>query len=140
MDKIIYERLVLLRDEITFLKQQRDQVDSLKAYADNAQLRRAVERALQVSVEIMLDIARRLIALQSLRFPADNQDTFKVLAEARIVPADLLPTLQEMARFRNLLIHEYTKIDDARVYGILRLRLGDFDAYVKAISADIAGE
>jgi uncharacterized protein YutE (UPF0331/DUF86 family) len=140
MDEIVFERLVLLRNEIAFLKHERDSVRTYDAYVDDARLRRAVERSLQVSVEIMLDVARRLIALKSLRFPTDNQDAFQVLAEGKIVPPELLPTLQEMARFRNLLVHEYAKIDDARVYGILKRRLGDFDDYAKAIAAYITGE
>lgn len=38
-----------------------------------------------------------------------------------------------MARFRNLLVHEYAKMDNAMVYGILKKRLGDFDEFARAI-------
>ena len=40
-----------------------------------------------------------------------------------------------MARFRNLLVDVYAEIDDAKVYGILEHRLGDFDAFAAAIAA-----
>lgn len=40
-----------------------------------------------------------------------------------------------MARFRNLIVHDYARIDDARVYAILKKRLGDFDAFARAIQA-----
>ncbi len=45
----------------------------------------------------------------------------------------MLPALLDMARFRNIVVHNYAKLDDARVYGILKKRLGDFDAYARAI-------
>ena len=38
-----------------------------------------------------------------------------------------------MAGFRNLIVHDYAKIDDAIVYGILMKRLGDFDAFADAV-------
>jgi uncharacterized protein YutE (UPF0331/DUF86 family) len=39
-----------------------------------------------------------------------------------------------MARFRNLIVHDYARIDDAQVYAILVHRLGDFDAYARAVA------
>jgi uncharacterized protein YutE (UPF0331/DUF86 family) len=40
-----------------------------------------------------------------------------------------------MARFRCLIVHDYAKIDDAKVYTILKQRLGDFDAFALAVTA-----
>ncbi len=39
-----------------------------------------------------------------------------------------------MAKFRNLLIHLYTKIDDIEVYRILKENLGDVKIFIKFIS------
>lgn len=47
----------------------------------------------------------------------------------------LCSRLQDMARLRNLVVHEYTKIDNAIVYGILKKHLGDFDEFARAIVA-----
>ena len=38
-----------------------------------------------------------------------------------------------MARFRNLVVHNYAQIDDPQVYAILKRNLADFDAYARAI-------
>jgi uncharacterized protein YutE (UPF0331/DUF86 family) len=45
-----------------------------------------------------------------------------------------VPTLQAMARFRNLLVHGYAQVDDQRVIEILRTRLDDFDRFRAAIA------
>jgi uncharacterized protein YutE (UPF0331/DUF86 family) len=92
-----------------------------------------------VAVEACLDIGRRLIALEGFRYPDDNQSVFAILAEEKVVPADLLPVLLEMARFRNLIVHDYARIDDAKVYAILKTRLGDFDAFAEAVRAYLEG-
>lgn len=133
-DEIVRERLQYLRNEVQYLRQEGAAVPSFESYVNDVRLRRAVERSLQVAVEACLDIARRIIAVEGFRYPENNQDTFRVLVEEKIVPSRLLDTLQEMARFRNLIVHDYAKIDDARVYGILKQRLGDFDAYARAIA------
>ena len=134
-DEVILERLEFLRNEVAYLKRERDRVRSFKEYVDNIRLRRAVERSLQVAAEACLDIGRRLIALEGFRYPQDNQDVFRVLAEERVVSQELLPALLDMVRFRNLVVHDYARIDDAKVYGILKRNLSDFDAYAAAIVA-----
>ena len=134
-DDVVLERLRYLRNEVDYLKQERDKVRSFQQYTENVRLKKAVERSLQIAVEVCLDIGRRLIALEGFRYPEDNQDVFKVLEEEKVVPRDLLPALTDMARFRNLIVHDYTRIDDARVYAILKKRLGDFDAYARAVAA-----
>ena len=40
-----------------------------------------------------------------------------------------MPALQDMARFRNLLVHGYLNVDDERVVEILRTRLGDLETF-----------
>ena len=38
-----------------------------------------------------------------------------------------------MARFRNLIVHDYARIDDRIVYAVLKERLTVFDKYAQAI-------
>jgi uncharacterized protein YutE (UPF0331/DUF86 family) len=132
-DDVVLERLLFLRNEVDYLRGERDQVHSFPAYRENIRLRKATERGLHLAVEACLDIGRRIIALKGFRYPTDNQDVFRVLGEEGIVPAELLPILLDIARFRNLMVHDYAQIDNARVYGILKKRLGDFDAFARAI-------
>lgn len=134
-DEIILERLAFLRNEVAYLKRERNRVRSFKEYVDSTRLRRAVERSLQVAVEACLDVGRRLIALEGFRYPEHNRDVFQVLGEEEVVPQELLPALLDMARFRNLIVHDYARIDDAKVYAILKKRLGDLDQYARTIVA-----
>jgi uncharacterized protein YutE (UPF0331/DUF86 family) len=76
-----------------------------------------------------------MIALEGFRYAEDNQDVFRVLAAEHVVPQQLLDALLNITRFRNLIVHDYAKIDDVKVYEILKYRLGDFEAYTEAIRA-----
>lgn len=134
-DEIVLERLTFLRNEVGVLKRERDRLRSFEEYKDDIRLKRAMERSLQVSVEACLDIGRRIIAMKSFRYPEDDKDVFQVLYEYGVAPAELLPALIDMARFRNLVVYDYARIDDAQVYAILKEKLTDFDAYVQATLA-----
>jgi len=39
-----------------------------------------------------------------------------------------------MAGFRNVLVHEYLKIDRRRVWRVLNDELGDFEKFIRAVS------
>ncbi len=139
VDDVIVERLTYLRNELSYLKQERDRIRSFRQYVENIRLKKAVERSLQVAVEVCLDVGRRLIALEGFRYPEDNRDVFRVLAEEEVVPAEMLPVLLEMASFRNLIVHDYARIDDAKVYAILKKRLGDFEGFARAVVEYLEG-
>ncbi len=45
---------------------------------------------------------------------------FQKLEEDDLIEKELADKLSNMAKFRNLLVHQYTKIDDKKVYEILQ--------------------
>ena len=106
---------------------------SFAEYAADIRTKRFVERTLQIAIEACLDLGYHIIADEGLREPEDNKDVFKVLAEGGIIDAKLLEALQPMASFRNLIVHDYGKIDDEIVFGILQRRLGDFTEYARMV-------
>lgn len=106
---------------------------SLEEYQENKLIRKAVERTLHTAIEACLDIGHHVIAKEGFRSPQDNKDVFVVLGEEGVIPHELASRLTDMARFRNILVHEYTRLDNTVVYGILKRRLGDFNEFARAI-------
>ena len=139
VDAVLTQRLRLLAECLDELQTFRREAASFSIYRDDVKLRRAVERSLQVAAEISLDIGRRMIAIEGFRYAEDNQDVFRVLAAEQVVSQQLLDSLLNIARFRNLIVHDYAKIDDVKVYEILRYRLGDFEAFTEAIRVYLVG-
>jgi uncharacterized protein YutE (UPF0331/DUF86 family) len=103
------------------------------AYTENKLVRRAVERTLHLAIEACLDVGQHLIAQEGFRIPEDNKGVFIVLAEEEILPSGLLPNLVNMAKFRNLIVHDYAGIDNRIVFEILESRLHDFETFASAI-------
>lgn len=108
---------------------------SFAEYSADLKTRRFAERTLQIAIEASLDLGNHIIADEGLREPEDNRDVFRVLAEEGIIDAKLLENLQPMASFRNLIVHDYAKIDDEIVFGIVQRRLDDFTGFARKVIA-----
>ena len=93
----------------------------------------AAKHSLQEAIEACLDIGSHIIAEQGFRRPEDYREIFRVLEENRIIDHVLSIKLQEMAQFRNLLVHRYGEIDIKRVYIIMSDELKDIQKFAKSI-------
>ena len=132
VDRLLIGRKLARMD--TYLSQIREfSKISGNEYQKNWKTQRIVERTLQILVEECIDIANHIIADEGLRLPAGYADTFQVLMENRIINKKLSATMEKMAKFRNVIIHQYEKIDPGIVVAILHKNLADFERYKKAI-------
>jgi uncharacterized protein YutE (UPF0331/DUF86 family) len=102
-------------------------------YSRDWKTQRIVERTLQMMIEICADIASHVISDSGLRVPETYADTFKVLYENKIIAKGLFTKLEKMAKFRNIIVHQYGKIDGEIIVGILRKDLSDFLKYKDAV-------
>jgi len=111
---------------------------SLALYRNDWKTQRIVERTLQILVELCIDMANHIISDQKMRFPAGYADAFKVLLENRVITRGLWSRMDKMAKFRNVVVHQYEKIDPAIVVSILQNNLDDFEKFRKAIAKFLA--
>lgn len=67
------------------------------------------------------------------RKPENNKDIFLVLYENNILHEKIKKNLCNMAGFRNILVHDYMKLDRGVVYDIINSNLKDIEEFVKII-------
>ena len=106
---------------------------TIAQYSNEWKTPRIIERTLQMMIENCVDIASHIIADKGYRVPMSYSDTFKVLHEEKIVGSTLFNSLSKMAKFRNIVVHHYDKVDAKIVVGILKNNLKDFMDYRDAI-------
>jgi uncharacterized protein YutE (UPF0331/DUF86 family) len=102
--------------------------------ADQDVLDIASYRLLQ-AIEAALQVCYHVAAQRLQQVPGDYAECFAILAAAGLLDAELARNLQQMARFRNLLVHVYWKVDYGQVHAILQRGLPDLRAFVQAIGA-----
>ena len=110
----IFQKFSLLDDYMNILKDIAKK--PVNTFLKDKILLGSAKYYLQVSIECCLDVANHIIASERFRVPKDYADSFKVIEEEGLVSGELGKRLQQMAKFRNRLVHLYGDIDDKNVH------------------------
>ena len=140
---MVDQKLILRK--LSALEEYFNQIEEYKSittdqYINDWKSQRIIERTLQMMVEICIDISGHIIADKKCRVPTSYADSFSVLADTGIVDKILSQSLEKMAKFRNVVIHDYDRVDENIVVGILRENLDDFSKFKDAIVSFIKQE
>ena len=106
---------------------------TIEQYSSDWKIQRIIERTLQIMIETCVDVAGHIISDREYRIPKSYADTFRVLHEENILEKELFETMDKMAKFRNIVVHHYTKVDAEIVVNILKRDLNDFLDFKNAI-------
>lgn len=88
---------------------------------------------LQVAIEAALSLCYHITAKELRKVPEEYAQCFVLLEEAEIITKNLSGNLQKMARFRNLLVHMYWKIDYTAVYDIIEHNTDDLEEFCRQV-------
>lgn len=105
---------------------------TVEQYRADWKSQRIVERTLQMAIETSVDIGNHVIADRRLRVPSTYAEVFEILGEAGLLEASLVESLVAMARFRNVLVHGYARVDPVIVVRLLGENLDDFGRFQHA--------
>lgn len=106
---------------------------------DRAELRRsrrdqwAVERGLHLGAEILFDVGNHILSTRFGVSPEDYADILEQLALQGILDEALQARLRGLAGFRNILVHDYLRLDPERVLEALTKAPRDFSDFADAI-------
>jgi uncharacterized protein YutE (UPF0331/DUF86 family) len=87
-----------------------------QAYACDAKAKAACERYFEKIIEAATDLAFLLIKENNLRMPEEDKEAFDVLSEGKIISDALSARLKDAKGMRNILAHQYGKVDDEIVF------------------------
>lgn len=103
---------------------------SLDEIKNDIDKRGALERYLYLAVQATLDLAEAIIAYKNLRRPSTFAESFEILEENRILERDLAQKMVKMAKFRNLITHDYENINYNQIIDVLRNDLDDVEEFL----------
>ena len=104
-------------------------------FLKNRDLQDIASYRLLVAIESALSLCYHVSAKKLKKAPGDYVECFTILADDEIIPLDLSEKLQKMARFRNMLVHMYWKIEYEVIFDILQDSLDDLRQFSHAITA-----
>ena len=90
---------------------------------------------LLTAIEAALALCYHVSARRLRRVPEDYSGCFEELETAGLIAASLSRRLQQMARFRNLLVHVYWTIDYNRIFDVLEHDLDDLREFSLVVAS-----
>ena len=113
----------LARIEAYLTKLQEIIPDEFNGFEKDWRTQMIAERGLQILIEIIIDVANRLIAIKNWGPTTSSANSIRLLFLKKVISSEE-PYLK-MIKFRNFIVHDYDRVDNAIVYSILTENLDD---------------
>ncbi len=106
-----------------------------ETYKIDFKLRAIGERYFERIIEAVVDLAFFVIKENNFKQPEEDKQSFDILAEEKIISNSLTEKLKNAKGMRNILAHEYGRIDNELVFHSLAEELiPDVNEFIKSIN------
>ncbi|MBD3195624.1 MAG: DUF86 domain-containing protein [Candidatus Lokiarchaeota archaeon] len=92
-----------------------------------------VKYSLLEIIEACKDIASHIISIYKFQRPKTYSEIFSILGENKLINTEMRGNLSEIAKFRNLLVHSYAKVENKKVLKYIKEELDNVGEFVKII-------
>lgn len=133
----IIEKLENLREYLGYLYKLKEEASSERKFVNDFHLFGNTEHYLQLCIQAIIDIAHLFIIDLGQERPEDNYEAVSMLYGQKIISDNLADKLTKMIGLRNILVHEYERIDRKKIYEILTTQLSDIEEFQGQILAYI---
>jgi len=105
-------RLLELEEAISHLEELRAQAAAAET---DFRIRWAIERGLLLASQIVFDVGNHLLSAHFGVAARDYEDILEQLAQEGVLPGPVRESLRGLGGFRNLLAHDYLRLDPVEV-------------------------
>ena len=128
---LIEQHLQNMEEALARLKLYEDL--SLEDLASDLGLQWILEKGLQVLIQNLLDIGAHLLASAFKNDWDDYSQIIEKLGIHGVIPGSFAEKIKGMAGLRNILVHDYLRIDLERLLEFVQFRLEDFLAFMRFV-------
>lgn len=131
------------------MKRIEEKIEEIKTYLDELNeiipnefnkyrhsniIKAACERYVEKIMEAVTDLAFLIIKLKKFELPEDDIDSFRILKCEKIIDDELFNKLKLAKGMRNIIAHQYGKIDDKVIFDSITNKLiNDINMFLKII-------
>ncbi|MHA1742353.1 MAG: type VII toxin-antitoxin system HepT family RNase toxin [Candidatus Thorarchaeota archaeon] len=136
-DAEIESRVLKLQESLNRL--ERVSTFSREEFMSDFMISDTALRNFQVAIEALTDIANYVLKRRGFAVPETRAGVFERLCDEGLLDGRWREKLVKMARFRNLLVHEYVAIDLSRVYEFLQSEVQFMATVAASLTEHISG-
>jgi uncharacterized protein YutE (UPF0331/DUF86 family) len=123
---------------ISLNKIERFEELSLEEFLKNDIVQDVVEYNLFIAINMMVDIATHIVVDNNMGNPETLGDAFEILNNKKYLEDKETKIYKNMVGLRNILSHEYLKIDKEIIYNILHNNLVDIKKFILFVNDNFA--
>ena len=106
---------------------------TLQAFLDDINVQDITLFNIQLAVQSCIDIAAHIVSEEDMGIPGSANEMFYFLEESKYINNLLTEKMVRAVGFRNLIVHEYGKLDLKKAYDISQNDINDLDDFLKAV-------
>ena len=125
---VVRQRLTQLATSLKKIK--RYKALSLEEFLKDEVAQDVVEYNLFIAINMMIDIACHAIVDNNLGNPDTVEEAFAILEKEKYLSSNEARVYRSMVGLRNILSHEYLKVDKEIIYNVLQNGLLDLEKFI----------
>jgi uncharacterized protein YutE (UPF0331/DUF86 family) len=111
--------------------------DSLEAFTNDIDRQDIVFFNFQMAIQNCVDIAAHIVGERGFGVPGSTNELFYLLEENGYLQPEITEKMTRAVGFRNLMVHEYAKIDIEQVYVSVHEHLDDLNDYLVSVFKEV---
>lgn len=109
------------------------QPKSLKEFQMDFDGQDIIYRNFQIVVQNAVDMGSHVISEKGLPIPKSMGNVFDILGAHKVISPSLAKELRKMVTLRNIIVHDYTRIDHKKVFHLLKEKLPLLSKYTLSL-------
>ena len=105
----------------------------LRAFMNDVDTQESILFNMQMAIQNCIDMAAHIISDEGLGVPGSTNEMFYLLEDNGFLSRDLTEKMAKAVGFRNLMVHEYGKMEMEQVFEMARKDIDDLNDYLKSI-------
>ena len=118
----------------SFNKLERFEKISVEEFLEDDMIQDVVEYNLFIAINMMIDIVTHIVVDNNIGNPETLGGAFDILNKNKYLSDEDTKIYKNMVGLRNILSHEYVKIDKRIIYGVLKNNLIDIKNFILFIN------
>lgn len=106
---------------------------SLDEYLSEVRERRAVERLIQLIVDVAVDINTHMVVDAGHPAPNDSRSSFLGVERLGVLPSQVVKDIAPSVGERNIIVHQYDDLDDEIIHASIGQTLRLYREYVRYV-------
>lgn len=128
---IIFSKASAVKRHLKRIEEKSD--TDLKAFSKDLDRQESVLFNLQMAIQNCIDIAAHIISEEGFGVPGSTNEMFYFLEENNFIDTETTEKMVKAVGFRNLVVHEYVKIELKQVFKIACEDIHDLNTYLISI-------